>query len=101
MDYVSIGRKIADGRNRKKLTQEDLAEKINSNAGYISNIEAAKKKPSLRMLINIVNVLDISLDYLLVNEIGYTSSDGYTWYMVDKNGENGFYVFQSFNDKVV
>ncbi len=69
MDYISIGRKIANGRLNKGLTQEDLAEKINSNAGYISNIETAKKKPSLRMLIKIVNVLDISLDYLVINEL--------------------------------
>lgn len=69
MDYISIGRKIANGRISKGLTQEELAEKINSNAGYISNIETAKKKPSLRMLIKIVNVLDISLDYLVVNEL--------------------------------
>lgn len=69
MDYISIGRKIANGRNLKGLTQEELAEKINSNAGYISNIETGKKKPSLRMLINIVNVLDISLDYLVMNEL--------------------------------
>lgn len=69
MDYISIGRKIANGRSIKGLTQEELAEKINSNAGYISNIETGKKKPSLRMLINIVNVLDISLDYLVMNEL--------------------------------
>ena len=69
MDYISIGRKIANGRNLKGLTQEELAEKINSNAGYISNIETGKKKPSLRMLINIVNILDISLDYLVMNEL--------------------------------
>jgi len=69
MDYISIGRKIANGRSIKGLTQEELAEKINSNAGYISNIETGKKKPSLRMLINIVNILDISLDYLVMNEL--------------------------------
>ena len=43
MDYISIGRKIANGRSIKGLTQEELAEKINSNAGYISNIETGKK----------------------------------------------------------
>ena len=34
-----------------------------------TNIETGKKKPSLRLLINIVNVLDISLDYLVMNEL--------------------------------
>ena len=28
MDYISIGRKIANGRNIKGLTQEELAEKL-------------------------------------------------------------------------
>lgn len=69
MDYISIGRKIANGRIAKKMTQEDLAEKINSNSCYISNIETAKKRPSLSMLIRIVNVLDLSLDYVLLNEM--------------------------------
>ena len=69
MDYKSIGRKIAKARNQKGLTQEQLAEKVDSNSGYISNIETAKKKPSLGLLIRIVNVLDLSLDYLLVNNM--------------------------------
>lgn len=69
MDYKIIGRKIANGRIKKGLTQEELAEKIDSNSGYVSNIETAKKRPSLGMLIRIVNVLDLSLDYLIVNEM--------------------------------
>lgn len=69
MDYISIGRKIANSRVEKGLTQEDLAEKVDSNPGYISNIETAKKHPSLGMLIKLVNVLELSLDYLVVNEI--------------------------------
>ena len=42
-----IGEKIYEVRNRRNLTQEDLAEKIGSVASYISNIERKNKGPSL------------------------------------------------------
>lgn len=67
MDYISIGKRIAKARKKNKLTQEQLAEILESSPSYISNIERAVKKPSLRMLIKIAIALETSLDYLVLN----------------------------------
>ena len=53
-----IGEKIYEVRNRRNLTQEDLAEKIGSVASYISNIERKNNCPSLSLLRKIVKELD-------------------------------------------
>ena len=63
-----IGEKIYEVRNRRNLTQEDLAEKIGSVASYISNIERKNKCPSLSLLRKIVKELDTSYDYLLMDD---------------------------------
>ena len=67
MDYISIGKRIAKTRKKRKITQEQLAEELDSSSTYISNIERAAKKPSLKMLVKIASILEISLDYLVMD----------------------------------
>ncbi len=68
MDYIKIGKRIAQRRQFLDISQEELAEKVNSSANYISNLERNKRHPSLNMLIKIANELDISIDYLLLTD---------------------------------
>ena len=68
MDYSKIGKRIAEKRQKINMSQEELAEKVDSSANYISNLERNKRHPSLCMLIKIANVLDISIDYLLLDD---------------------------------
>lgn len=63
-----IGDRILEVRNRRNLTQEELAEKVGSVASYISNIERKNKLPSLNLLRKIVKELDTSYDYLLMDD---------------------------------
>lgn len=69
MDYRIIGRKIAEKRVELNISQEDLAEKIDSSANYISNIERGKRNASLTILLKIANELNLSFDYLLSEEL--------------------------------
>lgn len=69
MDYKNIGKKIADKRILLGVTQEELAEKLNSSANYISNIETGIKSGSLVFYLKIANELKLSLDYLFSEEI--------------------------------
>jgi transcriptional regulator with XRE-family HTH domain len=63
-----IGDKILEVRNRRNLTQEELAEKVGTVASYISNIERKNKCPSLSLLRKLVKELDTSYDYLLMDD---------------------------------
>lgn len=65
---MKIGERIFEARNRRNLTQEELAERVGSVASYISNIERKNKCPSLSLLRKIVKELDISYDYLLMDD---------------------------------
>jgi transcriptional regulator with XRE-family HTH domain len=57
-----IGVKIKEARNTKKFTQEYVAEKIDKSPDIIRNIENGRSVGSVETLLNICNLLDITLD---------------------------------------
>lgn len=65
MDQKAIGKRIKSAREKKGLTQEQLAEQVNLSPMHISVIERGNKLPRLETLIKIANVLDVSADTLL------------------------------------
>lgn len=65
IDFKIIGRRIRELRLEKRMTQADLAEKINMSVTYMSHIETAKRKASLESLLRISNALEITMDRLL------------------------------------
>lgn len=52
-------------RKSKNLTQADLAHKLNIVTGTVSSYEQGLKYPSIEVLVNICQVLEISADFLL------------------------------------
>ena len=69
MNYKNIGKKIADKRFLLGITQEDLAERVDSSSNYISNIETGIKSGSLMFYIKVANELKLSLDFLFSDEL--------------------------------
>ena len=65
MDQKAIGKRIKSAREKKGLTQEQLAEEVNLSPMHISVIERGNKLPRLETLIKIANVLVVSADTLL------------------------------------
>ncbi|MBU5670280.1 helix-turn-helix domain-containing protein [Paenibacillus brevis] len=59
------GDRVAFWRKKIKLTQEELAEKINLTKAAVSNYENGHSKPSDETLVAIADVLDVDTDYLL------------------------------------
>lgn len=64
-NYAVVGKRIRATRKRKRLTQSRLAELVDKSVPYISYIEGGKSKFSLRTLVSIANVFEVSVDYLL------------------------------------
>jgi len=56
-----IGSRIKELRSRKGFTQEQLSERMNINSKYLSNIERGKENPTLNILINLAESLDVEL----------------------------------------
>ena len=69
MDKVAIGSRLREARNIAKLTQEQLAEKVDIGTTYLSDIERGAKFPSFSLFIKIVNALGVSSDYILRGEL--------------------------------
>ena len=59
-----IGTKIQHARNEKGYTQEYVAEKIDKSIDTLRGIENGRCVGSVETLINICNILDITLDYI-------------------------------------
>ncbi len=66
---VSLGRQIAKFRKNRGLKQEELAEMVSLSTSYISAIERGVKNPTLENFIAIANVLKVSSDELLSEEL--------------------------------
>ena len=65
---MTFGQKIEYRRKELGYTQEELAQKVHTTQPYISRLERGHFNPSMRMIVNIANALDISTDYLLFDD---------------------------------
>lgn len=57
--------KLKNARTSLKLTQSDLAKKVNTTKGTISNYENGHSTPSNEMLVFLADALNVTTDYLL------------------------------------
>ena len=69
MNQAGIGARIREARLKKKLTQEQLAEKADIGFYYMGEIERGVKLPSLTVFIQIVEALGVTADSLLKDEL--------------------------------
>lgn len=60
-----IGEKIKEKRTEKKWTQEELSERLHVSRSTISGWEVGRNYPDLTTIVQISDLLDISLDQLL------------------------------------
>lgn len=65
----SFGRKIRNAREKLKLTQDELAEKVDISQNFLGDIERGIKLPSLNKLIMLSNTLKISLDSMFADSL--------------------------------
>lgn len=77
MDKVILGLRIREARKEQGISQQVLAEKADTGAVYLGEIERGLKVPSLNTFIRIAEALNVSADYLLRDEL--TSSKEYVF----------------------
>lgn len=77
LDYKAIAKRIKAARKAAQLTQAELAEKINISTNAVAKLETNLMNVSLQTLINIANILDIDMNYLL-SDSTETNSDNNT-----------------------
>lgn len=62
---VEIGKRIAECRREKKLTQDELANRVGVTAQALSQYERGLRYPDVGILKSLCDVLNVSADYLL------------------------------------
>lgn len=78
VNYELLGKRINSFRIAKQISQEALGEKITIGYKHIGNIELAKRKPSLDVIVDIANALGVSADDLLSDSLEHSASTANT-----------------------
>lgn len=60
-----FGKRLRECRKQRKMTQQDMADRLNLALRSYQRYEAEDFQPSLEILIAIADTLDASIDYLL------------------------------------
>jgi transcriptional regulator with XRE-family HTH domain len=61
----TLGRRVADCRDRLGWTQKTLAEKAGLSVTFVSEIENDRRAPGTEALLSLANALGASLDYIV------------------------------------
>ena len=68
MDQVKIGKFIAECRKQKNLSQLELADMLNITDKAVSKWERGLSKPSSSIMLELCEILGISVNELLIGE---------------------------------
>ena len=63
---INIGRRIRDRRQKLRIKQNVLAQRLDISNNHLSAIENGKENPSIEILIKICHALEVTPDYLLL-----------------------------------
>lgn len=72
MDWTILGNKIKNFRKSNKLTQQELADKLEISRSTLSYYELGKIEPNIYTLIKLSQIMNCSLDYL-INDVSEDS----------------------------
>lgn len=64
IDFETVGKRVKEVRKQKGISQEELVERADLSAQYISQIETGRKKGSLPTYNKLAKALDVSIDEL-------------------------------------
>ena len=67
--YEKIGKRVKEAREISEMTQADLAEKVGVSVTYISSIERGVSFPRGEVLIEILNALNVSADFVFCDVV--------------------------------
>ena len=69
MDKLAMGDRIKEARKNQRLTQEQLAERLEISVEFVGQIERGLKLPSMSVFLKMIETLNVSADYLLRDSV--------------------------------
>lgn len=73
---LNIGNKLKNARIASGLTQEEVAEKLNSSSRYLGQLETNRSFGSINLLIDLCNLYNITLNDLYSDYLKNPSKNG-------------------------
>ena len=64
-EVAKFGKKLREARLKKKLSQGDVAKRMNVHRSYISSIERGVRNPSLKVIQRIAKALEVPMEKLI------------------------------------
>lgn len=89
-DMQEVGNRIATLRKSKDMTQQGLADKLGISFQAVSNWERGESMPDISKLVELAQILDVSVDELLGSEPKKSQSFEST--VTVKNGERHIHI---------
>jgi transcriptional regulator with XRE-family HTH domain len=65
MKQITFGKRLGEVRKDKKMSQDDIAKKLDVHGAVIGRYERDEVKPSIDVAAQIAEALQVSLDYLV------------------------------------
>ena len=86
MSEINIGKKLKEAREKKKLTQKVVGEMVHISKSSVSKQETDKSYPKLNILLELVDLYDVSIDYLFSRDkfVACENDDSYHIRVSDK-----------------
>ncbi len=81
-----LGAQLKKARERKKLSQHEVAEQLNISQKTLSNIESDKSQPSITQLAQIGEIYEIDILELLSNQ-GIKLGKNISFFSLKKNDQ--------------
>jgi transcriptional regulator with XRE-family HTH domain len=75
LNFIEIGKQISNARHQAGLSQAQLSRLIGRDQSYLCKVESGLKVPSLELLVDIANQLDISMDTLVGSNLVAAKDD--------------------------
>ncbi len=69
LDYIAIGSRIRKARLNKNMQQAEVAFRVGMTNSHMSHIETGQTKPALPTIVKIANVLSVSVDEILCDNL--------------------------------
>lgn len=76
MDLQKVGRRIQKSRENEGMTRAELARRLQVTDEFVAAVERGEKSLSLKNFHLLVQILDISADYLLRSQRGSEEEKG-------------------------
>lgn len=74
MNTKAVGQRIKAAREKRGLTQEELAALVNISPTHVSVIERGAKTVRMDTFVAIANVLEVSADSLLIDVVDHATA---------------------------